>query len=127
MRALIISTIILLCLIFIWFTFVDYADENLHALIDIIEKNVAVSIQDDDWESAAQIFQQVSEQWHENKKVYSFFFNTSDVMDTDFSIAKAEAYIAMQDVALSMGELSHIKEQLGFLHSNELITLENIF
>jgi hypothetical protein len=48
-------------------------------------------------------------------------------MDTDFSIAKAEAYIAMQDVALSMGELSHIKEQLGFLHSNELITLENIF
>jgi hypothetical protein len=127
LRALIISTIILLCLIFIWFTFVDYADENLHALIDIIEKNVAVSIQDDDWESAAQIFQQVSEQWHENKKVYSFFFNTSDVMDTDFSIAKAEAYIAMQDVALSMGELSHIKEQLGFLHSNELITLENIF
>ena len=127
MRALIISTIILLCLIFIWFTFVDYADENLHALIDIIEKNVAVSIQDDDWESAAQIFQQVSEQWHENKKVYSFFFNTSDVMDTDFSIAKAEAYIAMQDVALSMGELSHIKEQLGFLHSNELITLEYIF
>lgn len=126
MRALIISSISLVLLIIGWTIFSNYTDKNTHALMDCIENNIIISVQDENWDSAAQSFHKLSDQWHKNKKVYSFFLDTKDINNTDYSIARAKAYIAAENKALSTGELSAIKEQLKYLHSNELVALENI-
>ncbi len=72
-------------------------------------------------------YDRLSDQWHDHKKIYTFFFNTSEILDTVYAIARAKYYIKSEDVALSAGELNMAREQLKFLHLNELITLDNIF
>ncbi|QOX65606.1 DUF4363 family protein [Anoxybacterium hadale] len=127
MKALIISAASMVIIIASWGIFVNYADSNLHELTGMIEDDILVSVYSEDWEKAVTQIESLTEKWHKQKKVYTFFFNTSAVMETDYSIAKAKNYIKSNSVPLASGELSCIKEQLGFLHLNELITLDNIF
>lgn len=126
MKALVISIISLGIIIIGWCTFVNYADDNLHKLIDKIEDDITISIKSEEWDIASESFQEISKAWHKQKKIYSFFINTSAINETDYSIARAKAYIVTKNQPLALGELSCIKEQLGFLHLNELITIDNI-
>jgi hypothetical protein len=127
LRALIISVISMLVLVAGWGIFVKYTDEHLHELRNMIDEEILVSVSQEEWETASSSFEDLSEKWHKQKKVYSFFIDTQAINNTDYSIAKAKSYIKAEDYALATGELACIKEQLGFMHLNELITLENIF
>lgn len=127
MKALFISIISIGILLTSWGFFVNYADKNLHELTRMIEKDIMISVYSGDWQNAELKYKDLSEKWHKQKKIYTFFFDTSAVMDTDYSIARAKNYIYAEDIPLASGELNCIKEQLGFLHLNELITLDNIF
>ncbi len=127
MKSLIVSIISIAVLVTVWGIFVNYADKNIHQLMNTIEDDIIISVYEEDWDKASEKFKYLSDKWHKQKKVYSFFFDTSAVMDTDFSIARAKGYIKSQNISLSAGELNCIKEQLGFLHLNELISLDNIF
>jgi hypothetical protein len=80
-----------------------------------------------EWDRAEKQFDKASKDWHRQKKIYTFFFNTKEINDTDYSIARAKYYIRTRDAALASGELNCVQEQLKFLHLNELITLDNIF
>lgn len=126
MKALIVSIISLGIIVSGWLIFVNYADNNLHKLIDNIEDDITISVKSEEWDKASDSFNEVSKSWHKQKKIYSFFLDTSAINQTDYSIARAKSYISSEDEPLALGELSCIKEQLGFLHLNELITLENI-
>lgn len=95
--------------------------------MNTIEDDILISVYAEDWDKAEEQLNDLSKKWHKQKKVYSFFFNTMDINDTDFSIARAKNYIYAKDVPLASGELNCVKEQLGFLHLNELITLDNVF
>ena len=127
MRALITSIISISIIIAGWGIFVNYADKNIHELKNMIEKEIIVSVYAEDWDSAKVQFKDLSGKWHKQKKIYAFFFDTGAVMETDYSIAKAKNYIYAEDIPLASGELSCVNEQLGFLHLNELITLDNVF
>ncbi|MDF2657185.1 MAG: hypothetical protein K0R19_3659 [Bacillota bacterium] len=127
MKALIVSLAIMVIVIAGWWVFVDYADSNLHELTGMIEDDILKSVYSEDWEKAGMQIEDLTDKWHKQKKIYTFFFNTSAVMETDYSIAKAKQYIKVNNLPLASGELGCIKEQLGFLHLNELITLDNIF
>ena len=127
MKALIISIISMVLVVAGWGIFVNYADKNIHELKNMIEKEIVVSVYADDWDSANVQFKDLSDKWHKQKKIYTFFFDTQAVMETDYSIARAKNYIYAKDIPLASGELSCINEQLGFLHLNELITLDNVF
>ena len=105
----------------------NYADENIHDLTRSIEDDIMVSVSAEDWVKAEEQFKDLSDRWHKQKKIYSFFFYTSAINDTDFSISRAKGYIKTKDASLASGELYCIKEQLAFLHLNELITLDNVF
>lgn len=126
MRALIISIALIIALAANWGIFVNYSDRTIHDLMNSIEDDILDNIQAEDWEQAADQFNKLSTKWHKHKKVYSFFFNAKDINDTDYSIARAKNYIDSKDIALATGELNCIREQLRFLHANELITLDNI-
>ncbi len=127
MRALIISILSIVVLITSWSIFVNYSDKNIHKLMNAIEDDILISVYAEDWDKAEDQLNDLSKKWHKQKKVYSFFFNTMDINDADFSIARAKNYIYAKDVPLASGELNCVKEQLGFLHLNELITLDNVF
>lgn len=127
MRTLLISILFMVVIITSWSIFVNYSDENIHKLMNTLEDDILISVNAEDWDKAEDQFDKLSKKWHKQKKVYSFFFNTTDINNTDYSIARAKHYIYTKDVTLSSGELNCIKEQLGFMHLNELITLDNIF
>lgn len=127
MKALIISFVSLAVVIASWGFFVNYSDKTIHHLMNAIEDDILISVYAEDWDKAKEQFNDMAERWHNQKKVYSFFFNTKDINETDYSIARAKNYIYARDVPLSTGELNCIREQLKFLHQNELITLDNTF
>ena len=127
MRALITSILCVAVIIASWSIFVNYSDKNIHKLMNTIEDDILISIYAEDWDKAEDQLNDLSKKWHKQKKVYSFFFNTMDINDTDFSISRAKNYVYAKDIPLASGELNCVKEQLGFLHLNELITLDNVF
>lgn len=127
MKALITSIVCIALLIACWGVFLSFSDRNIHELMNSIEDEILVSVYAEDWDKAEDQFDDLSGKWHDQKKVYSFFFNTLDINETDYSIARAKNYIYARDVSLASGELNCVKEQLGFLHLNELISLDNIF
>ena len=127
MKALVISIVSIAVIITSWSAFVTYSDKNIHRLMSAIEDDIIVSVDAGDWTKAENQFDDLSKNWHKQKKIYSFCFNTIDINDTDYSIARAKKYIDAKDVSLASGELNCIKEQLKFLHLNELVTIDNIF
>ena len=127
MRALIISIISMAVIIAGWSIFVGYSDKNIHGLMDSIEDDIMVSVYAEDWDKAEDQFSDMSGKGHKQKEVYSFFFNTIDINETDYAIARAKDYIRAKDLSQAAGELNCIREQLKFLHFNELITLDNVF
>ncbi len=122
MRSLIVSVLCIAIMFVSWGIFVNYSDSNIHQLMKVIEEDILISVYAEDWGKAAAQFNDLSKKWHKQKKVYSFYFNTNEINDTDFSIARAKNYIYSENLALASGELNCIKEQLNFLHMNELIT-----
>lgn len=127
MKALIISIMSIAVVIAGWGIFVSYSDRTIHRLMNSIEDDILVSVYAQEWDRAEKQFDKVSKDWHRQKKIYTFFFNTKEINDTDYSIARAKYYIRTRDAALASGELNCVQEQLKFLHLNELITLDNIF
>ena len=110
-----------------WGIFVNYSDKNIHKMMNTIDDKILVSIDHEKWEHAEDQFDKLSDRWHRQKKIYTFFFNTAEINNTDYAIARADKYIKEKDAALSAGELNSIKGQLGFLHANELATIDNVF
>lgn len=127
MRALIISIISIAVLLAGWGVFVNYSDKTIHKMMNTIQDDILVNVSVQDWRRAEKQFDDLSDKWHKQKKIYTFFFNTKEINDTDYSIAKAKYYIKQKNAALSSGELNCIREQLKFLHLNELITADNVF
>lgn len=127
MRSLVVSVICMAVIISGWGVFVNHADRNIHELTGMIDNDILKSVYAEDWDSAQAQFADLSKKWHEQKKTYTYFFHTEAIMETDYSIARAEGYIKSNNVPLAAGELNLVRKQLGFLHLNELITLDNVF
>jgi len=125
-RSLVISLISIGILVTSWIVFVNYADKNIHELMNMIDDDILISANAGDWDKASDDFKNLSDKWHKQKKIYSLFIDTKAINDTDFSIARAKKYIGTKNLSLSAGELNCIKEQLGFLHLNEILSIENI-
>lgn len=126
MRSLIISAVSLFMILGIWFGFMTYCENTLNDLIAEITDEIEVSVHEEDWDGAQKSFQNFSKDWHREKTYYSLFLEQSAMLEADFAISRAEAYIGAEDYANTMGELAYIREQLRFLFLNERINLENI-
>jgi hypothetical protein len=110
-----------------WGIFVSYSDKSIHKLMNSIEDDILVSVYAQEWDRADKQFGKLSKDWHKQKGIYTFFFNTQEINNTDYTIARAKFYIKSKDSALAAGELNCAQEQLKFMHLNELITLDNVF
>ena len=127
MRSFWISAVLLLALVVSWGFYNHYSDEVLHGFIGEIEDTIITAVVDEEWKTADERFDKLSKEWHDYKKAAAFFFATSDINDTDYTIARAKYYIKAKDVSNASGELACLKEQLTFLHYNESLRFGNIF
>lgn len=126
MRSFIISLVAILLTIVSWIGFMFYCENSIDELSNHLEQQVILEIEKGNWEAAEKKLETFTTQWHRHRKIYSFFLDSNTLLETDFSIGRAEAYIKSRDNPLALGELSQIYEQLKALYSNEKITLENI-
>lgn len=127
MKALVAAIAAMIIIVSSWGVFVSYSDKHIHELMDLIEDDILIDVYAGEWISAESHFKRLSKEWHQQKKIYSFFFNNNDVNETDYAIARAKDYIKAKDAPLAAGELNCINEQLKFLHFNELASFDNIF
>lgn len=127
MRALIIAFVCIALTISTWLLFLNHADESLHQMSAIVEKKVYTEVDKGQWQEAEKDFEQFTDKWHDHKDIYSLFLDHSIIAETDFSIARTKDYIKSKSTALSLAELSCIKEQLKLLHQNEMLSFDNVF
>ncbi len=127
MKALIVSIIIFLLIIFLWFFLLNHMDQSLHELIAIIENNLEPAILQNNWEEAEEEFLLIKEIWHQHTSLYSFFIDEASLIEVSYSNARIHSYIKGKSSVLALSELSFVKEHLQALHQSELISIENIF
>lgn len=126
MRSLTISITALLLIICLWFGFMTYTENLLSEFNVTITEVIIPSIQVQHWDAASDDFKNLTDNWHASKQIFDLFLDNDAMVETDFTIAKAEAYIAAQDTSSALGELFCIKEQFRYLFENERITIENL-
>lgn len=126
MRSLIISTVSLLLIVAVWFSFMTYCEDSLSSLTEQIVSEIEPYVTDGDWDAAAARFDELSDDWHSRQDVYTLFFTHSEVVETDLAIARAKASIRAQNAAAALNELATMREHMKFLFENERINLANI-
>lgn len=127
MRSFIISIALLLSLIGTWCFFDTYSSNTLENYGQILESEVLLSIESENWQSASEDFLSLQEEWQEYKQYAVFFLGTSELNEVDETMAKAYYYIKAEDISNASGEIAFLKRQLLFLNSNEKMTAGNIF
>lgn len=127
MRSLIVSLVTLLLIIGTYFGFATYSHSQLNSLRDQIHGDIAQSVLEENWPAAKAGFQSLEDSWNNRSHVFSFFLDTSAMIDTDLSLARAKAYITAEERSGALAELYEIREKMKFLYENEQISLDNIF
>lgn len=127
MRSFIISIISLLVMIGAYFGFITYTHSELEEMMARIDTEISQSVANEDWPAAQSQFEQLSDQWHDHKHVFSLFLDTSAMLDTDFAIARTRGYMETEEQSSALAELYGIREQMNFLYRNELINIDNVF
>ena len=127
MRSFLISIASLLVVIGAYFAFITYTHSELDEMMSLIDTEISQSVIDEDWPAAQSQFERLSDQWHDHQHIFSFFLDTSAMLDTDFAIARTEGYMKTEEQAAALAELYGIREQMNFLYRNELINIDNVF
>lgn len=126
MRTLIISLIIFILLIALWFFIMDYMDESIDELLSLQEE-IHEFVVLEDWQSALKRLDYFNDRWNTHQAFYHLFLNQENIMQVNYAISKTKIYMIYEESALSLGQLSFIEDQLNFIHEDELISIENIF
>lgn len=126
MKSFFISLLCLLILLATWITYCNYSEEKIYTFIDTIEYSILLDIDEGNWNEAKNKMEEFEEDWNNYRKSATFFFETDQINDVDYSIAKSKYYIKSKEYSNTSGELSTLKEQLRYLYENELLTLPNL-
>ncbi len=126
MKALIISLFILLLIIALWFWILNYMDQSIHHLIEIIDDNLKPAVINSNWEKAENQFLILKQKWNRYQRLYNLFIDQAAVSEINYSNARIGVYLDQKATVLALSELSYVKEHLSALHEDELIRIENI-
>ncbi|MCG8484427.1 MAG: DUF4363 family protein [Clostridia bacterium] len=126
MRTLIIALVAFMIVVAIWFVVMDYMNDSINELISI-DNQVNEYVVKEDWDAALDTLDYFTERWNTHQSIYHLFLDQDNIMEVTYAISEAKIFIQYQDAPSSLGRLAFIKDQLHFLHRNELVSLENIF
>lgn len=127
MRSLIISLVTLLLIVGTYLVFITYSHGELNTMRNQIHGEIEQSVLEENWPAAQTGFQTLENSWDSHSHVFSFFLDTSAMIETDLSLARAKAYITAEERAAALAELYEIREKMKFLYENEQISIDNIF
>jgi len=126
MRLLVTLTVILSIIIGtgIWFNHsLQVTTGDLSQQID----KISVEIRQKDWEEATKQSRNLENIWEEKAKWWPIFLDHQEIDNIEFSLARVKEYVAGQDNALSLGQLSELKLMIEHIPRKEAVNLENIF
>jgi hypothetical protein len=95
---------------------------NLASRID----KVSAEINDGRWEEAEHHTLQLEKEWERQVIWWPVFLDHQDIDNIEFSLAKIREYVANQDKALSMGQLSELKLMIEHIPEKEAVNVQNI-
>ena len=127
MRAFITSVITLAILIGVWTIFFQYSNHSLHRLIHDIKNQIMPAIEQENWDTAYELFDEQYQQWHTYEKNARYMLETDLLNQIDEDYARTLMYIKAKDLSNSSGELLALQETLKALQKNESLILSNVF
>lgn len=83
-------------------------------------------IKSENWEAAAFQMEEVHNKWQDKTKWWPIFLNHEEMDVIEFSLAKAKAYVHVENEALALGQLSELKRMIKHIHEKEQLNIENI-
>jgi len=127
MRNFIISAICVFLVGGVWFSFHLYSSQKTEYFSSEINMLISEYIPEANWEMAADVIDELGEQWDSYKRYASFFLDSKPITDIDCTLQKTRYYIYAKDTSNSTGELANLMELFQKLHGNERLTPENLF
>ena len=127
MRNFIVSLISLLIVFCLWGAFSLYSEKATNELQIQSQQLINSSIKSENWALAEEDYGQLFKMWTRYKKFASLFLDAKDINEIDSTMDKAHLYMQAKDVSNSTGEFSYLRDKLGFLYTNDSVSLSNIF
>lgn len=89
--------------------------------------DVCQDINEENWDDANQKTHRLETKWREDAHWWPVFLDHQEMDNIEFSLAKAKAFVATENRALALGQLSELKLMIEHLPIKEKINLKNIF
>jgi len=125
LRTLITIGIILVLLLGGSFTSYQYIETSTLALSAPLQA-VEQSISTQKWEIAQKELDTAQQRWDKNKDWWTVLLDHQEIDTIDISIKRLETYIEVQDVSLSLGEVSALKLLIDHIFDSEKLNFQNI-
>ncbi|AET70627.1 hypothetical protein Desor_5243 [Desulfosporosinus orientis DSM 765] len=122
-----VSTIIVIILFFLIgsitsYRFVENTTDTASAHLQVIQE----SIYTEKWQAANEELAIVQENWNNNGTWWSVILDHQEIDRIDLAIERLRKFIESKDPALSLGEVTSLKQYFDFIHDNERLSLKNI-
>lgn len=103
--------------------FIEATTLTLDTQLDTVEQ----AISDQKWEVSLDALNKAQQRWDKSKSWLTILLDHQELDDIDVSIERLNKYIEAQSLALSLGELSTLRLQVGHISDSEQLTVRNIF
>ena len=103
----------------------QFIHSNTTSLITQLS-SVEASTADKKWQAAQLELGSASQHWDQTKAKLAFLLDHQDIDDIDLSMSRLSKYLAIQDLALALGEVTTLKMEFQQLKDAENLNLKNI-
>lgn len=86
----------------------------------------ADSIMKDDWTCAREEALSLEKKWKKTASWWPMLLDHQEMDNIEFSMARVREYISLQNAALSLGQISELREMIKHIPEKEAVTIENI-
>ncbi|MCW2279392.1 DUF4363 family protein [Heliophilum fasciatum] len=100
-------------------------DSDTEALLQHVEQ-IHQEVEQDQWQSASTDTSDLQEKWSTQAKWWNMVMLHQEIDNIEFALARVQEYVASQNRALSLGQLSELRLMLKHIPEKEAISLKNI-
>ena len=125
MKALLITFLMVLVLIMLWFGFSVYTEDTSAVLVSSMDK-IYNNVLDMRWVDATDDCNQFLKQWEHCSRFYGLYLDNVCVHDIELSAHRCMGYIKSENASLAAGEAASILSHLQLLKEADRIQMFNL-
>ncbi len=95
-------------------------------LVEQIDQ-LSLQIKENQWQNAVEQTEEFEQEWKQKAEWWPMYIEHQEMDNIEFSLARFKEYVASEDDALSLGQLSEIRTMIEHIPRKEDIDLGNIF